>query len=121
MADQEFPQRPDSVAVASLLALDVWALADLTNADGVEVTLGRQRSELGLGDGAREPEGEAPLSLPEVGYSSSSIEIRRRVRGRSVEAADVELLLDFGEPLVGCMAFGSLAESVRGEQHRTSG
>jgi hypothetical protein len=43
------------------------------------------------------------------------------VRGRSVEAADVELLLDFGEPLVGCMAFGSLAESVKGEQHRTSG
>jgi hypothetical protein len=55
IADHEFPQRPDSVADASLLTLEVCALADLTNADGAEVTLDRHRRELGLGDGALEP------------------------------------------------------------------
>jgi hypothetical protein len=121
IADQEFPQSPDSVAEASRLAFEVCALAERTKDDGVEVALGRHRRELGLGDAALEPKGDAPFSLPEVGYNSSSILIRRRVRGRSVEAVVVELLLDEGEPLVGCMASGNLAESVREEQHRTGG
>lgn len=65
----------------------------------------------GVGDGFREPSLDvpllAPLSLPSVAYMSSSTEISRLVRGRSVE-----LLLDVDseEPLEGFMACGRLAE-----------
>jgi hypothetical protein len=84
------------------------------------VTLAREGWEPGIGDAAREPKGDGPPSLPEV-PNSSSIEIRRRVRGRNVEAAGVELVLDEEDPLVGCMAFGSRAELVKEELHRTGG
>lgn len=72
-----------------------------------------------MGDAAREPKGDGPLSLPEVVPNSSSIEIRRRVRGRNVDAAGVELVLNEEDPLVGCMAFESRAELAKEELHRT--
>lgn len=119
IADHEFPQIPDRVADVSRIAFGACALADRTKDDGLEVTLGCEGRELGMGDALLEPKGDAPLSLPEVGPSSSSMEIRRRVRGRNVEAAGVELVFEEGDPLVGCMAFGSRAELVKEEQHRT--
>lgn len=75
---------------------------------------------MAAGEAVLEGNGEAPFSLPETGPSSSSIEIRRRVRGRREDAAGLELDLDEGDPLVGCMAFWSRAELVKEEQHRRS-
>ena len=64
---------------------------------------------LGMGDADLEVAGEA-CSLAEAGFSSSSIDIKRRVRGRSVDVAADELLLKDGEPLVGFMALVSRAQ-----------
>ena len=46
-----------------------------------------------MGDAGRELQGDAALSLAVTVLNSSSTEIRRRVRGRKVEAAGVELVL----------------------------
>lgn len=117
IADQEFPHNPDNVADVSRSAFGACALADRTKDDGFEVVFEREGWVLGMGDAVREPNGEAPVSLPETVPSSSSIDIRRRVRGRNVEAVSVELVLD-EDALVGFMAFRSPAELVKEEQHR---
>lgn len=119
MADHEFPHKPESVADVFRPASEACAPADRTKEDGLEVRLLRNGPEPGAGEAVREAKGEAPLSLPEVVPNSSSMDIRRRVRGRSVEVAGVELVFEEGDPLVGCMA--GPAESVELEQHMTGG
>jgi len=100
----------ERVFEASRLAREACVSRARSNEDvGAEVMRERGGRVSGAGDAVLEPRGDA-RSLPEVGFSSSSMEIKRRVRGRSVETAGVELLLDEGEPLVGCMAFGRGAQ-----------
>lgn len=119
IAVHEFPHRPDRAVEVFRPASDACALADRTKEEGFEVRVLRNGREPGAGDAVREPNGEAPLSLPEVVPSSSSMDIRRRVRGRSVDAVGVELVFEEGDPLVGCMA--GPAESVEVELHMTGG
>lgn len=98
--------------------------ADLSNNDvGLEMTLRRDEVApvMALGETFLEAVLEAfllrPSSLPSAAYMSSSTEISRRVRGRSVE-----LLFDVDneEPLEGFMACGRRAEWARVELHRPS-
>lgn len=91
------------------MALENWVLSDGERAKeevgvGVEVTLGRDGWVRGMGEADLEAVGVV-LWLVEVEYSSSSTEIKRRVRGRRDE-----LLLNDGEPLVGFMALVSRAQ-----------
>jgi hypothetical protein len=118
MADHELPQMPERAADVSRNAFGACARGP-RGEDGWEVTPGRERWELGMGDAALELQGDAPPSLPDTGPSSSSTDIRRRVRGRNVEAVGVELVFEEAEPLVGGMASESRAERVKEEQHRT--
>jgi hypothetical protein len=72
-----------------------------------------------MGDALLESKGVAPLSLPETGSNSSSMDIRRRARGRSDGAAKVELLFEDWGLLVGGMASGRSREKTVEEQHRS--
>ena len=71
-----------------------------------------------MGDAAREVNGEEEAA---ASSKPSSMEIRRRVRGRSVETEGAELVWDCDEgvPFERCMACGSRAMLLREEQHRT--
>jgi hypothetical protein len=111
IADHEFPQIPDSVADVSRRAFGACA-------DRFEATLGREGWERGMGEAALELSGEPPLSLVATVLYSSSMDIRRRVRGRNDELVGVELVCEGVDPLVRCMAFVSRAELVTAEQHR---
>jgi hypothetical protein len=76
-----------------------------------------------MGDAVRETKGEGrSWSLAEVPSSSSSMDIRRRVRGRNVDAAGaVPVFEDEGDPLSAGMAMESRAVLMKVEQHRTRG
>lgn len=110
-ADQEFPQRPESVEDVSRVALDAWTPADLKKADGAKVALAGDA----VLEAIREPALEAKPSLSSVAYMSSSTEINRRVRGRRVE---VLLEVDNEEPLVVFMACGVDAVELHGPGER---
>jgi hypothetical protein len=127
IADHEFPHSPENVFTECLLSFGVCALADLMNNDvGSCVALRRDLgpalgSDTGTGDAVLEVILDAPLletsPLASVAYISSSTDISRRVRGRSVE-----LLLDVDSeaPLAGFMACAHQAEQVRLELHGPS-
>lgn len=85
MADHEFPHIPDSVFVASLPNLAGCDVAERSKDDvGPAAALERDGRGERPGEAAGDPAGEAYL-LFEGGLSSSSTEIKRRVRGRRVE------------------------------------
>lgn len=102
MADQEFPQMPDNAADVSSRAFGACAAR-------FGAALGRDGWERGMGDAALDPSGEAPLSLVAPVLYSSSMDIRRRARGRNDELAGVELVWEGEDPLMRCMALVSPA------------
>lgn len=111
IADHEFPQMPDSAADVSRRAFGACA-------ERFEATLGRDGWERGMGEAALEPSGEPPLSLVAPVLYSSSIDIRRRVRGRNDELAGVELVCEGVDPLMRFMAFVSRGKVVTAGRHR---
>jgi hypothetical protein len=127
MADHEFPHSPENVFAEFPLVFGACALAALMNRDaGSGVALRRDLGpalgpDVGTGDAVLEEILDVPLLvawlLASAAYMSSSTEISRRVRGRSVE-----LLLDVDSeaPLAGFMACAHQAEQVRLELHGPS-
>lgn len=122
MADQELPHNPESVGAILLLLSCADAPADRVKVEAFELWA-REGCVLGTGEAVREAKGECrSWSLAEVASSSSSIDIRRRVRGRNVDAAGaVPVFEEEGDPLSAGMAMESRAVLAKVEQHRTSG
>jgi hypothetical protein len=124
IVDPRFPHIPDNVAAGDFgvdAPEDLWK-----EEEGVQVAFRRDEEAapeyaFGAGDPFLDPILEVPLlcplSLPSAKYMSSSTEISRRVRGRSVE-----LLFDVDSevPLEGFMTCGRRAEWVKVGLHRPS-
>jgi hypothetical protein len=124
IVDPRFPHSPDSVCTGDFgvdAPEDLWK-----EEEGVQVAFRRDEEAaleyvFGAGDPFLDPILDVPLlsprSLPSAVYISSSTDISRRVRGRSVE-----LLLDVDSevPLEGFMACGRQAEWVKVGLHRPS-
>jgi hypothetical protein len=107
IADQELPQIPAKPAAPLLEVSRPSVLAERVKEDRVELLV-REGWVLGMGEAVREAKGEL---LAELASSSSSMDIRRRVRGRNEDAggAAVLVLEEEGDPLSAGMAMDSRA------------